>query len=134
MDDRPSHTHTHNHPRHVNHPIASQAGADGGGGGDGVPPRQQPQPQQHYLATLADDIVKESMRKGSRDNITALVVRLRPEEDGGDEKRGLMLVGEGGKEGRESTDSAGSGSGRRALQFDDNERRNGSEELQYADV
>lgn len=30
----------------------------------------------HYLALLSDDIVKESMRRGSRDNITALVVRL----------------------------------------------------------
>jgi serine/threonine protein phosphatase PrpC len=35
-----------------------------------------------YLAQLSDEIVKESMRRGSRDNITALVVRLAaaPEE------------------------------------------------------
>lgn len=78
------------------------------------------QPQQHYLATLADDIVKESMRRGSRDNITALVVRLRPAVESGDggssstEASGSVVVG-GGKQGRESTDSAGSGSGRRML-------------------
>lgn len=42
-----------------------------------------------YLAELADDIVKESMRKGSRDNITALVVRLRPPDEG--ERRALFF-------------------------------------------
>ncbi|EKU22518.1 hypothetical protein NGA_0439500 [Nannochloropsis gaditana CCMP526] len=38
-----------------------------------------------YLVELADDIVKESMRRGSRDNITALVVRLRA-PDGGERR------------------------------------------------
>ncbi|KAM3569183.1 hypothetical protein VYU27_008710 [Nannochloropsis oceanica] len=42
-----------------------------------------------YLAELADDIVKESMRRGSRDNITALVVRLRAPDDG--ERRTLFM-------------------------------------------
>jgi len=42
-------------------------------------------PQPTYLVELADDIVKESMRRGSRDNITALVVRLRA-PDGGERR------------------------------------------------
>lgn len=34
------------------------------------------------LADLSDEIVKESMRRGSRDNITVLVVKLRPQIEG----------------------------------------------------
>ena len=45
--------------------------------------------QSTYLAELADDIVKESMRRGSRDNITALVVRLPPPNEG--ERRALFM-------------------------------------------
>ena len=46
-------------------------------------------PQSTYLAELADDIVKESMRLGSRDNITTLVVHLRPPGEG--ERRALFM-------------------------------------------
>jgi len=68
--------------------------------------------------------VKESMRRGSRDNITALVVRLRPlartAAGSGDDGNGgsdavAVPASSGGKAGRDSTDSAGSGSGRRML-------------------
>jgi serine/threonine protein phosphatase PrpC len=41
-------------------------------------PLRQREVSSSFLAQLSDDIVKESLRRGSRDNITVMLVKLEP--------------------------------------------------------